>query len=135
VEEVETGFLERVNPVIAGFTLLAAFASLLFLGLYFAIGVLAGGAFAILNTKLIAGLVKVTLADVRKPRDIILAFSLKFPLIYGILVFLFAKHIIDPGGFAVGFTLLLVGFVVIACIDSRTANKTVSRSSREDKVR
>jgi hypothetical protein len=134
VEEVETGFLKRLTPVIAGLTLLTSVCSLAFWGLNFAIAVLAGGAFAIFNTNLIAGLVRVTLADVRKTRTIVIAFCIKFPLVYGVLVLLFVRHIIDPSGFAVGFTLLLLGFIVIACIDTRTVHHVSTGSSREDQI-
>ncbi|MCX6645546.1 MAG: hypothetical protein NTY09_04190 [bacterium] len=134
MEEVETGFLKRLNPVIAGLTLLTSVCSLAFWGLNFAIAVLAGGAFAIFNTNLIAGLIQVTLADVRKPRDIIVAFCIKFPLVYGVLVLLFSRRLIDLIGFTVGFTMLLAGLIAFAIIDNRTHNHAPTGSSREDNI-
>lgn len=134
MEEVKTGFLRRLNPIIAGLTLLMAVCSAAFSGLFFAVGILAGGAFVIINTTLIAGLIRVTLADVRKPLDIFLAFCLKFPLLYGILVLLLSRHLIDPMGFAIGFTLLPVGFLAVAALDSINPSRTDHETSRGDNI-
>ncbi len=119
MEEVKSGFTKHLYPVIAVLTIVTAAFAMAVYGSGLAVGILAGGAFAIINMTLIGSLIRATLADVRVTRDIILIFLLKFPLIYGILVFMLSRQLIDAAGFAIGFTLLPVGLLVSIYIMNR----------------
>ncbi|MCK4720039.1 hypothetical protein KAU08_05250 [bacterium] len=130
MEEVKSGFTKHLYPVIAGLTIVTAAFALAVYGSGLAVGILAGGAFAIINTTLIGNLIRATLSDVRITRDIILIFLLKFPLIYGILIFLLSRHLIDKAGFLIGFTMLTVGLLTSLAVDYYVKNRKFAGSVR-----
>jgi hypothetical protein len=129
VEEVKSGFTKHLYPVIAGLTIVTAAFALALYGSGLAVGILAGGAFAIINTTLIGTLIRATLSEVRVTRDIILIFLLKFPLIYGVLVFMLSRQLIDKAGFAIGFTLLPFGLLASLAVDIYVKNRKIADSA------
>lgn len=130
MEEVKSGFTKHLYPVIAMLTIATAAFAMAIYGSGLAVGILAGGAFAIINTTLIGNLIGATLSDVRVTRDIFLIFLLKFPLIYGVLIFLLSRHLIDAAGFTIGFTLLPVGLLASLALDHYVKNRKIVGSAR-----
>lgn len=130
VEEVKSGFIKHLYPVIAVLTLLTAAFALAIYGSGLAVGILAGGLFAIINTTLIGNLIRATLSEVRVTRDIFLIFLLKFPLTYGILIFMLHRQLIDAAGFAIGFTLLPLGLLVSLAVDHYVKNRKIAEPAR-----
>ncbi len=74
----------------------------------FAIGVLAGGAWNLASLSCLAQLLRAWLGQKPSQRRAIGWLLIKFPVLYGLAVFLFVQHVVSPATFGIGFTVVLV---------------------------
>ena len=111
--------------MIALLTVVASAVSWFIYGHNLAIGIIVGGTFAIVNTMLLANVIKATIKpDNRDAIEIIVTLFLKFPVAIGGLVLILWQGWVDPIGFAFGFTLFPVALLVALTIYHYTRNRT-----------
>jgi Na+-translocating ferredoxin:NAD+ oxidoreductase RnfE subunit len=121
---LERPFLAKVYLVSALLTLSAFFLSQFWFSFHFALGVAAGGFFAIANTHIIAWLTSAAIDQtVRIPVKAIIAFTVKVPIVWGLLILAFASGWFDLLGFVAGFQVFVLSLVLTAIRASRVQGK------------
>lgn len=84
-----------------------------------AIGTAVGGLFGIINLLIIIILTRSTLDPVRRnPYLAAFTLTIKIPVIYGVLIYLFAGGSVDILGFAIGFQLFLTSLLIFLAVTS-----------------
>jgi hypothetical protein len=110
-------FLNKVYYVCAILTLVVCSIVWAYLGRNTAIASMVGGCFVIINMMIIGRVVRALVKpEERSFTEIALALFFKFPVVYGFLVIAFLTGIINPIGFAIGFTILPIALVTAAMI-------------------
>lgn len=108
-------FLKKIYLVSAILTVPAFLCAWYWFGFSPASGVVIGGVFGIVNTHIIYWLTRCTLIpSSRNPIQAVIAFTLKIPIVWGLLILGFSMKWIDPIGFLVGFQVFILSIVAVA---------------------
>jgi hypothetical protein len=109
VRGLEFSILRKIYPVGAIVAICAFIVADRVAGRDLALGILTGGIFGVVNTWLIVNLTfSVIDDDHRNPLLALLIFTVKIPVVYGLLFWAFSKQLINLVGFAIGFQLFLL---------------------------
>jgi hypothetical protein len=107
--------MRKVYPVSAALVVCAFVFALLSYGVNFALGVLFGGLFGIVNMLLLSRFVTSFLhPGPHDPIEVGVTFLVKFPLAIGILCLVFWRGWVDPAGFLIGFPIIFIVTLTMA---------------------
>ncbi len=117
MRDLDLSALKRAYPVSLLFTGCMFFIASAALSLNVGLGVLYGSLFGVVNTWLISLLARYAF-DPRKrnPTLAAIAFVIKLPVVYGLLIFAFLRGWFHPVGFLLGFVLFFATVLTYLCL-------------------
>ena len=120
-------FLNRVYLTSAILTIVVALITISVSGYVYAVGVVVGGAFAIINTMLLGNVIRAVVKPGQRDMvEIMVTVFLKFPVAIGCLIVALWLKLVDPIGFVIGFTCFPLSLLVAVTVSYYTKKRSLT---------